>query len=120
MSKKKIRTASCGQSLGGLVYSTDPDFKLLDENLEEQQTIAPSEQKLKVRLDTKHRAGKAVTIIENFIGTTADIEDLGKKLKSFCGTGGSVKDGEIIVQGDNREKILQWLQKNGYKSAKKF
>lgn len=114
MSKKKI------QSLSGLVYSTDPNFKLPDENFEEQETIAPSQQKLKIRLDTKHRAGKAVTLIEGFIGTTADMEDLGKKLKSFCGTGGSVKDGEIIVQGDNRDKILQWLQKNGYKLSKKI
>ena len=105
--------------MSGLVYSTDPNFKLPDENFEEQETIAPSEQKLKIRLDTKHRAGKAVTLVEGFVGTTADMEELGKKLKSFCGTGGSVKDGEIIVQGDNREKILQWLQKNGYKNAKK-
>ena len=113
MTKKKI------QSLSGLVYSTDPNFKLPDENFEEQETIDPSHQKLKIRLDTRHRAGKAVTLVEGFIGTTADLEELGKKLKSFCGTGGSVKDREIIVQGDNREKILQWLQKNGYKNAKK-
>ena len=113
MSKKKI------QSLGGLVYSTDPDFKLPDESSEEQETIEPAQQKLKIRLDTRHHAGKAVTLVEGFIGTAADLEELGKKLKSFCGTGGSVKDGEIIVQGDNREKVLQWLQKNGYKSAKK-
>jgi translation initiation factor 1 len=114
MSKKKI------QSVGGLVYSTDPDFKLPEEREEEQETIDPSQQKLKIRLDTKHRAGKAVTLIEGFIGSISDIEDLGKKLKSFCGTGGSVKDGEIIVQGDNREKILQWLIKNGYRSSKKI
>ena len=114
MSKKKIH------SLGGLVYSTDPDFKLPDEIREDQETMEPAHQKLKIRLDTKHRAGKAVTLVEGFIGTITDLEDLGKKLKSFCGTGGSVKDGEIIVQGDNREKILQWLQKNGYKSAKKI
>jgi translation initiation factor 1 len=113
MSKKKMN------SLGGLVYSTDPDFKLPGENTAEQETSEPSQQKLKIRLDTKHRAGKAVTLIEGFIGTLADMEELGKKLKSFCGTGGSVKDGEIIVQGDNRDKILQWLHKNGYKSAKK-
>jgi translation initiation factor 1 len=113
MSKKKI------QSLGGLVYSTDPDFKLPDENFEELETIESSQQKLKIRLDTKHRAGKAVTLIEGFIGSLNDLEELGKKLKSFCGTGGSVKDGEIIVQGDNREKILQWLQKNGYTLSKK-
>jgi translation initiation factor 1 len=114
MSKKKIR------SLDGLVYSTDPDFKLPDQIGEEQETMKPSQQKLRIKLDTKHRAGKAVTLIEGFIGTTADLEDLGKKLKSFCGTGGSVKNGEIIVQGDNREKILQWLQKNGYRSSKKI
>ncbi len=119
MAKKKIRTASGGQSLSGLVYSTDPNFKLPEESFEEQETIDPTQQKLKVRLDTKHRAGKVVTLVEGFIGTTGDIEDLGKKLKSFCGTGGSVKDGEIIVQGDNRDKILQWLLKNGYKNAKK-
>jgi translation initiation factor 1 len=113
MSKKKIT------SFGGLVYSTDPNFKLPVENREEQQTREPSQQQLRVRLDTKHRAGKAVTLIEGFTGTHADLEELGKKLKSFCGTGGSVKDGEIIVQGDNRDKVLQWLQKNGYPSAKK-
>lgn len=114
MSKKKI------QSLGGLVYSTDPNFKLREDAGGEQETIDPSQQKLKIRLDTKHRAGKAVTLVEGFIGTTADMEELGKKLKSFCGTGGSVKDGEIIVQGDNRDKILQWLLKNGYKLAKRI
>jgi translation initiation factor 1 len=114
MTKKKI------QSLGGLVYSTDPDFKLARDDAADQEIIIPSEQKLKIRLDTKHRAGKAVTLVEGFIGTFTDIEELGKKLKSFCGTGGSVKDGEIIVQGDNREKILQWLQKNGYKLARKI
>lgn len=120
MPKKRIRTVSGEQSLGGLVYSTNPNFKLPDENNEEQETLEPAQQKLKIRLDTKHRAGKAVTLVEGFIGTTAGLEELGKKLKSFCGTGGSVKDGEIIVQGDNRDKVLQWLQKNGYPSSKKI
>ena len=114
MSKKKI------QSLGGLVYSTDPNFKLPDETVDDQEIIEPSQQKLKIRLDTKHRAGKAVTLVEGFIGATAGLEELGKKLKSFCGTGGSVKDGDIIVQGDNQDKVLQWLQKNGYKLSKKL
>lgn len=114
MSKKKI------QGFGGLVYSTDPNFKLPDENFEEQETLHPSQQKLKIRLDTKHRAGKAVTLVEGFIGSTAHMEELGKKLKSFCGTGGSVKDSEIIVQGDNRDKILQWLLKNNYKHSRKI
>ncbi|HMI77194.1 MAG TPA: translation initiation factor [Ferruginibacter sp.] len=113
MSKKKT-------GLGGLVYSTDPDFKPAEQNTEEQETLMPSQQKLRIRLDTKHRAGKAVTLIEGFIGKDDDREELGKKLKSFCGTGGSVKDGEIIVQGDNRDKVLQWLQKNGYSPSKKI
>ena len=106
-------------SLGGLVYSTDPNFKPETENTEEAETLLPTQQKLKVRMDTKHRAGKAVTLIHGFIGKTADKEELGKKLKTFCGTGGSVKDGEIIVQGDNRDKVLQWLLKNAYASSKK-
>ena len=106
--------------LGGLVYSTDPDFISVKNLQHEAVTLPTAEQKLKVRLDTKNRAGKAVTIIEGFIGSLLHKEELGKKLKTFCGTGGSVKDNEIIVQGDNREKILQWLQKNRYSSSKKI
>ncbi|MDB5275160.1 MAG: translation initiation factor [Ferruginibacter sp.] len=113
MAQKKIT------SLGGLVYSTDPNFKPETGNVEEDETLPPAQQKLKIWLDKKHRAGKAVTLIEGFTGRNTDREDLGKQLKSFCGTGGSVKDGEIIVQGDNRDKVLQWLQKNGYTNSKK-
>jgi len=113
MSKKKL------QSLGGLVYSTNPDFKLEDNNFMEEETLLPAQQKLSVRLDTKHRAGKAVTLIEGFIGKESDKDVLGKNLKTFCGTGGSVKDGEIIVQGDNRDKVILWLSKNGYSSVRK-
>lgn len=112
---KKIKSLS---GLGGLVYSTDPNFKIEEEN-SGSETLPPAKQPLRIRLDTKHRAGKAVTLITGFEGKATDAEDLGKKLKSFCGTGGSVKDGEIIVQGDNREKVMQWLQKNGYAAAKK-
>jgi translation initiation factor 1 len=108
MNKKKIT------SLGGLVYSTDPGFKLEDDAPADVDTLPPAQQKLKVKLETKHRAGKAVTLVLGFTGREADREELGKKLKTFCGTGGSVKDGEIIIQGDNREKVLQWLKKNGY------
>jgi translation initiation factor 1 len=103
----------------GFVYSTDPNFSF-EEEQSNTETIPPPQQKLKVRLDTKHRAGKAVTLVDGFVGKDEDLQDLGKKLKSFCGTGGSAKDGEIIVQGDQREKVLQWLIKNGYKQVKKI
>ena len=103
----------------GFVYSTDPDFSFEEEQAN-AETLSPTQQKLRIRLDTKHRAGKAVTLIEGFIGKMEDLEDLGKKLKSFCGTGGSAKDGKIIVQGDQREKVLQWLVKNGYKQVRKL
>jgi len=106
-------------SLGGLVYSTDPNFKPEQAPADEQETLPPAQQQLKVRLETKHRAGKAVTLVEGFTGRSNDREELGKKLKTFCGTGGSVKEGEIIVQGDQRDKIIGWLQKNGYSAAKK-
>jgi translation initiation factor 1 len=113
MADKKLKT------LGGLVYSTDPNFKIEEEPNSNAETLQPTQQKLKVRLDKKQRAGKAVTLIEGFIGKETDMEELGKKLKSFCGTGGSVKDGKILVQGDNRDKVLQWLLKNDYKGSKK-
>lgn len=103
----------------GFVYSTDPDFKFEEEGTS-GQTLSDAQQKLKVRLDTKHRAGKAVTLVEGFIGKEEDLEDLGKKLKSYCGTGGSAKDGEIIIQGDQREKVMQWFGRNGYKNVKRI
>ena len=111
MSKKKPNSS-------GIVYSTDPDFRI-EEDISPEETLAPRAQKLRIRLDTKQRAGKAVTLVEGFIGRTEDLEDLGKKLKAYCGTGGSVKDGLIIIQGDQRDKILQWLLKNDYSSSKK-
>jgi len=103
----------------GFVYSTDPDFKFEEEN-NVVETPLPDQQKLKIRLDAKQRAGKVVTLIEGFIGKIEDLEELGKKIKNFCGTGGSAKDGEIIVQGDQRDKVLQWLIKNNYKNSKKI
>lgn len=103
------------------VYSTDPGFTppIVSEDTGNEELPA-AQQKIKVMLQTKNRGGKAVTLVHNFIGTLAEEEELGKKLKSFCGTGGSVKDGEIMVQGDNRDKVLQWLLKNGFKAAKKI
>jgi len=111
MAKKKHDTR-------GFVYSTDPNFHFEEEN-ENAETLPPAQQNLKVRLDTKHRAGKAVTLIEGFIGRDEDLQELGKKLKTFCGTGGSAKDNEIIIQGDQIEKVLHWLVKNGYSRARK-
>jgi translation initiation factor 1 len=111
MSKKKPNSS-------GIVYSTDPDFKM-EEDAPREVTMAPRSQKLRIRLDTKQRAGKAVTLVEGFSGRTDDLEELGRKLKGYCGTGGSVKDGLIIIQGDQRDKILAWLLKNDYSSSKK-
>lgn len=102
------------KNLSALVYSTDPNFKLQEE--EPAETLSPSLQMLKVKLETKHRAGKAVTLITGFVGSDKDLEELGKKLKALCGTGGSVKDGEIIIQGDQREKVTTWLKKNYYQA----
>ncbi|MES2328447.1 MAG: translation initiation factor [Bacteroidota bacterium] len=104
----------------GFVFSTDPSFRFEEEEQLAQETLAPAQQKLRVRLDTKQRAGKAVTLVTGFIGKEEDLEDLGKKLKNFCGTGGSVKDGEAIIQGDQRDKVLHWLLKNGYAATKKI
>lgn len=104
----------------GLVYSTDPNYKFHEEPEDIQETLAPNNQKLRIKLDTKQRAGKAVTLVDNFVGKEEDLEELGKKLKNFCGTGGSVKDRLIIIQGDQREKVLQWLIKNGFKNSKKI
>lgn len=102
----------------GFVYSTDPNFRF-EEEQQSLQTLPPEQQKLRIWLNTRLRAGKAVTLIVDFVGTADALEDLGKKLKNYCGTGGSAKDGEIIIQGDQREKVLQWLLKNGYKNTKK-
>jgi translation initiation factor 1 len=104
----------------GFVFSTDPSFRFEEEEQAPQETLTPVQQKLRIRLDTKQRAGKAVTLVTGFIGKEEDLEDLGKKLKNFCGTGGSVKDGEAIIQGDQRDKVLQWLIKNGYANTKKI
>ncbi|MFM7672158.1 MAG: translation initiation factor [Bacteroidota bacterium] len=98
----------------GYVFSTDPNFSF-ESDRSESSTLPPEKQQLLLRLDTKQRAGKAVTLVECFVGKTADLVELGKKLKSHCGTGGSVKDGIILVQGDHREKLRMYLTKLGYK-----
>lgn len=103
----------------GFVFSTDSSFRFEEEERTPQETLAPAQQNLRVKLETKHRAGKTVTLVDGFTGSEEDVEKLGKQLKNFCGTGGSVKDGEIIVQGDQRDRVLQFLLKNGYSKTKK-
>ncbi|MFV0536763.1 MAG: translation initiation factor [Dysgonomonas sp.] len=101
-----------------VVYSTNPDFKYEKEESIEEDTLDKAKQQLRISLDKRNRKGKAVTLITGFIGTIADLEELGKFLKVKCGVGGSAKDGEIIVQGDFRNKILELLQKEGYVKAR--
>lgn len=101
---------------GGIVYSTNPDFSFDNGPEEEQDTLAPGQQRLKVLLDKKQRAGKVVTLVEGFVGKAEDLEKLGKDLKTKCGAGGSAKDGVILVQGDYREKVVKWLQDWGYQA----
>ena len=103
----------------GFVYSTDPNFHFDEEN-ENIETLPPSQQKLRVSLDTRHRAGKSVTLVARFIGKDEDLQELAKNLRAFCGTGGSAKDGDIIVQGDQRDKVMQWLKNNGYSHTRKL
>jgi|688.fasta_scaffold368998_2 translation initiation factor 1 len=105
MSKPKNRT--------GVVYSTNPDFEYGDQQAQEMADIPFSQQKLKVSLDRSGRAGKTVTLIENFSGSFQALEKLGKELKNHCGTGGSAKDYEILIQGDQRKKVAEYLQKKG-------
>ena len=113
MAKKKLF------NMGGIVYSTSPDFNPVNEE-ESEETLPASEQLLKIRLDTKHRGGKIVTIVSGFLMPENEIESLAKQLKSFCGSGGSAKEQEIIIQGDHREKMLQWLIRSGYTKSKKM
>lgn len=102
---------------GGIVFSTNPDFSY-EEVQDDAATLPPSQQNLKVWLDKKNRNGKVVTLVTDFIGSGSDLKGLEKKLKNLCGTGGSSKDGEILIQGDHRDKIVNWLTANGYKAKK--
>ena len=102
----------------GVVYSTNPDFEYEFEEKEVAETLPPNQQNLKALLDKKARAGKQVTLVTGFVGNEEDLNTLGKKLKNLCGCGGSVKDGEIILQGDFREKVVTWLAQQGYKAKK--
>ncbi len=97
----------------GVVYSTNPDFQYTESN-SEQENIPAAQQRLFVKLDSKMRAGKIVTLIQGFMGTTDALESLCKLLKTKCGTGGSAKDGEIIIQGNQKDRVIQLLRSEGF------
>jgi translation initiation factor 1 len=103
---------------GDIVYSTKSDFEYEYDTPDEATTLAPQQQNLKVWLDRKMRKGKVVTLVTGFTGTDDDLKDLAKMLKTKCGTGGSAKDGEIIIQGDVRDKVMTLLMDEGYKAKK--
>ena len=106
------------QKIQNVVYSTNPNFSYEFEQTDDIQTLPPQQQRLYVSLDRKQRAGKEVTLIEGFVGTEEDLKDLGKILKSKCGVGGSVKDNEILIQGNFKQKIFDLLVKEGYSQTK--
>lgn len=102
----------------GVVWSTDPNFRFEPEREEASPLLPPQQQKLRVLLDRKQRKGKEVTLITGFVGPEEDLQTLGKTLKTKCGSGGSAKDGEIILQGNHRDKVVQWLLDMGFTQTK--
>lgn len=102
----------------GMVYSTSSDFEYTTQEEEQQQDLPPAKQKLRVALDRRNRRGKSVTLVADFVGSQQSLEELCKRLKQRLGVGGSAKDGEIIIQGDHRDKIVEILTADGYKARK--
>ena len=102
----------------GVVYSTNPDFQYDYDQPEAVETLPPSQQRLRVRMERSGRGGKTVTIVDKFVGSDADLEALGKTLKTRCGVGGSAKEGQIIIQGDFRDRVIALLQDLGYTQTK--
>ena len=115
MSNPKKKSLS---DLGEIMYSTDPSFNYESENEPAKEIIANNQQDLRVTLDRKNRGGKAVTLITGYRGSDDDLQQLSKMLKTKCGVGGGAKDGEIIIQGDFRDKVILMLQKEGFKAKK--
>ncbi len=102
----------------GVVYSTNPDFKYQTEEVTEETTLPPSRQRLIVKIDRRQRAGKQVTLVEGFVGSSEDLSALAKTLKTKCGVGGTAKDGEITIQGDLRDKVTELLTSMGYNAKR--
>ena len=102
----------------GVVYSTNPDYEYSDDSQEEADTLPKNQQKLRLNMERAGRGGKTVTLVKGFVGSDEDINALCKLLKQMCGVGGSVKDGEIIIQGDHRQRLVEILKKEGYTQTK--
>jgi translation initiation factor 1 len=115
---KKIMKYNDWKDRLNIVYSTNPNYQYETDDAEEAETLPKEKQALRISLDKRNRGGKKVTLITGFIGKNEDLETLGKWLKVKCGVGGSAKDGEIIIQGDFRDKIYEILQKDGYQKAR--
>ena len=101
-----------------IVYSTNPDFQYSTDEKEETETLPKQQQKLRVSIEKNHRGGKTVTVIKNFIGSDDDLKELARLLKTRCGVGGSAKDGEILIQGDFKPKVIELLKNEGYTQTK--
>ena len=101
-----------------IVYSTNPDFQYSTDEKEEIETLPKQQQKLRVSIEKNHRGGKTVTVIKNFVGSDDDLKELARQLKTRCGVGGSAKDGEILIQGDFRQKVIELLKNEGYTQTK--
>lgn len=102
----------------GVVFSTNPDFQYVYEEDSEAETLSPEGQKLRVSVERHHRGGKVVTLVKGFVGTDDDLQSLAKQLKTKCGTGGSAKEGEIVIQGELKEKVVTLLKDLGYSNSK--
>ena len=111
-----LHMSNRNKHLKGVVYSTDPGYQYKRDNEDESETRIPGKQQLRVRIEKNHRGGKTVTIVSGFTGKQDDLEALAKTLKTKCGTGGSAKDGEVLIQGEMKERVVKLLNEMGYKA----